>query len=403
MSRILEARLRADARSAALSSARAIASRPALRRRSAVLASDASRLIPRLIVPPPPGNCQVAYGSSEIRGASSTGWSRCVFTERSHRLTATSRQHFLGSRSSAYSSDKAVLGGAYWSAALIEYRLLGPIEVGLNGDALDIGGRKQRALLAILVLSANVPVPRDVLIDRLWGEHPPVGAQHTLEVYVSRLRKALEPMADGPVVVTRPGAYLLHAPDDRIDIRRFEQLAAQGRSALAAAAPDRAAVDLRQALALWRGAPLADLSQELFVQTEIARLEELRANAVEDRIDADLALGRHADLVGELQALTEGHPFRERLYEQLMIALYRCGRQAEALSVYRTARRTFIEELGIEPSPGLRRVERAVLDHDASLQPTAPIVAAAMTSAGSRQPVSAASGRSVRFYAAIAI
>ena len=162
--------------------------------------------------------------------------------------------------------------GALGIASLIEYRLLGPIEVGLNGRVLDIGGHKQRALLAILLLSANVPVPRDVLVDRLWGEHPPVGAQHTLEVYVSRLRKTLESTAGGPVVLTRPGAYMLHSPDERIDLRRFERLAAQGRRALADEAPDRAAADLREALALWRGAPLSDVSQELFAQGEDAVL-----------------------------------------------------------------------------------------------------------------------------------
>ena len=256
-------------------------------------------------------------------------------------------------------------------AALIDYRLLGPTEVGLNGHALDIGGQKQRALLTILLLSANVPVSRDVLVDRLWGERPPAGAQHTLEVYVSRLRKTLEPTADGPVVLSRPGAYVLRAAEERIDIRRFERLAAQGRRALEDGAPDQAAADLREALALWRGAPLSDVSQERFAQGEIARLEEIRTGVIEDRIDADLALGRHGDLVGELQALVGAHPLRERFYQQLMIALYRCGRQAEALEVYRSARRTLVRELGIEPSPGLRRVERAILDHDVSLEPPA--------------------------------
>ena len=156
---------------------------------------------------------------------------------------------------------------------MIDYRLLGPIEADLNGRALDVGGQKQRALLAILLLSANVPVSRDVLVDRLWGENPPAGAHHTLEVYVSRLRKALEPTAEGPVVLARPGAYMLRALEERIDIRRFERLAAQGRRALEDSAPDRAAADLREALALWRGAPLSDVSQERFAQGQIARLE----------------------------------------------------------------------------------------------------------------------------------
>ena len=251
---------------------------------------------------------------------------------------------------------------------MIDYRLLGPIEAGVNGHALDIGGPKQRALLTILLLSANRPVSRDVLADRLWGECPPAGAQHTLEVYISRLRKTFEPVTGGPVVLTRPGAYLLRAPRERIDVHRFERLAGEGRRALAANAPGRAAAGLREALALWRGAPLADVSDEPFAQAEIARLNELRAGVVEDRIEADLALGRHGDVVSELEALVAAHPLRERLYQQLMIALYRCGRQAEALAVYQSARRVLTEELGIEPSPGLKRIERAILEQDVSLE-----------------------------------
>jgi YVTN family beta-propeller protein len=287
-------------------------------------------------------------------------------------------------------------------AALIDYRLLGPIEVGLNGQALDIGGHRQRVLLTILVLSANVPVSRDVLVDRLWGEGPPAGAQHTLEVYVSRLRKTLEPTAGGPVVLARPGAYVLRAPEECIDIRRFERLAAQGRRALEDSAPDRASADLREALALWRGAPLSDVSQERFAQGQIARLEEMRAGVIEDRIEADLALGRHGDLVGELQALVGAHPLRERLYQQLMIALYRCGRQAEALAVYRSARQMLVQELGIEPSPGLRRVERAILEHDVSLEPPA-VPPPAAASAERRRPGWAAGTRRARLLAAAGV
>jgi YVTN family beta-propeller protein len=254
------------------------------------------------------------------------------------------------------------------TTAGIEYRLLGRIEAGVNGHVLDIGGRKQRTLLAILVLSANKPVSRDVLVDRLWGQHPPAGAQHTLEVYVCRLRKTLEPAAGCQVVLTRPGAYLLRTTGEQIDLRRFERLARDGRRALAANAPGRAAADLREALALWRGEPLADISHEHFAQLEIGRLEELRACATEDRIEADIALGHHEDVVSELGALVAAHPLRERLYELLMIALYRCGRQAEALAVYHSARSVLVQELGIEPSPGLKRVERAILEQDASLE-----------------------------------
>ena len=252
---------------------------------------------------------------------------------------------------------------------MIDYRLLGPIEAGVSGHALDIGGLKQRALLAILLLRANEPVPRDVLVDQLWGEHPPAGAQHTLEVYISRLRKALEPAAGCEAVVTSPGGYLLRAAEEQFDVRRFERLAGEGRRALAENAPGRAEAALRGALALWRGTPLAEVSYEPFAQAEIARLQELRAGVTEDRIEADLALGRHGDVVSELQALAAACPLRERLHQQLMVALYRCGRQAEALAVYQSARRTLVQEFGIEPSPALQRVERTILDQDASLDP----------------------------------
>jgi YVTN family beta-propeller protein len=251
---------------------------------------------------------------------------------------------------------------------MIDYRLLGPIEVGLNGHVLDIGGQKQRALLAVLLLSANEPVSRDVLVDRLWGEHPPAGAQHTLEVYVSRLRKALEPVAGGQVVLTRPGAYVLQTAAERIDVRRFERLAEEGHRALAANAPGRAVSRLSAALQLWRGNALGDLSSEPFAQVEIARLEELRLGAVEDRIESDLALGRHTAVVGELETLVAVHPLRERLHEQLMLALYRSGRQAEALAAYQSARRTLVEELGLEPGPALQRLERAILRQETSLE-----------------------------------
>jgi len=287
---------------------------------------------------------------------------------RSGGLTERSQCGFRNPRVVTYSRPNAWVR-AWGAAAVIDYRLLGPIEAGVNGAGLDIGGQKQRALLAILVLSANEPVPRDVLVDRLWGERPPPGAQHTLEVYISRLRKTLEPAAGRPVVLTSPGAYLLRAPADRVDVRCFERLAEAGRRALAENAPDRAAEDLKKALGLWRGAPLADVSDEPFAQPQIARLNELRIGITEDRIEADLALGRHADVVSELGALVAAHPLRERLYQLLMVALYRCGRQSEALAVYQKARRVLVDELGIEPSPPLQRVERAILEQDASLEP----------------------------------
>jgi YVTN family beta-propeller protein len=250
---------------------------------------------------------------------------------------------------------------------MIDYRILGPLEVSADGRMIQIGGPKLRALLVILLLRANQFVPRDVLVHDLWGEHPPAGAQGSLEVYVSRLRKALGAAANGPVVVTRPGGYCLQVEEGHLDVRRFEQLVEQGRTALAGNAPGPAAASLRAALQLWRGPALGDLSCEPFAQVEIGRLEELRLGAVEDRIEADLALGHHADVVSELEALVAGHPLRERLHGQLMIALYRGGRQAEALEAYQAARRMLVGELGLEPGPGLKQLERAILRQDSWL------------------------------------
>jgi YVTN family beta-propeller protein len=267
---------------------------------------------------------------------------------------------------------------------MLDYRILGPLEVSAGGRVIEIGGPKVRALLAILLLRANQSVPRDVLIHELWGGRPPAGARGSLEVYVSRLRKALGAAADGPVVMTRPGAYCLQVADGQLDVRRFERLVQAGRTALAENAPGPAQASLRAALGLWRGSPLADLCYEPFAQVEIGRLEELRLGAVEDCIEADLALGRHADAVSELGALVAAHPLRERLYQLLMIALYRCGRQSEALAVYQSARRVLVDELGIEPSPALQRIERAVLEQDASLDPP-PRAAPALSAAQARE------------------
>ena len=251
---------------------------------------------------------------------------------------------------------------------MIDYRILGPLEISADGRMIEIGGPKQRALLAILLLRANELVPRDVLVHELWGERPPAGARGSLEVYVSRLRKALAAAGNGQAVVTRPGGYCLQLAGGQLDVDRFERLVAEGRSALAGNAPEQAEASLRTALRLWRGNALGDLGCEPFAQVETGRLEELRLGAVEDRIEAGLALGRHADLVSELEALVATHPLRERLRGQLMIALYRYGRQAEALEAYQAARRTLVEELGLEPGPALQRLERAILQQDASLE-----------------------------------
>jgi YVTN family beta-propeller protein len=261
---------------------------------------------------------------------------------------------------------------------LINYRLLGALEVSREGQAVDVGGPKQRTLLTVLLLHANQPVHRHVLIDRLWGEHPPAGADHAVDVYIWRLRKTLGPAAGSPCVLTRAGGYLLQVTPGQLDIARFGRLAEDGRQSLAAGHPARAAAQLGEALALWRGPPLAESRDEPFAQAEITRLEKLHSDVAEDRIEADLALGQHARVVSELAAIVAAQPLRERPYEQLMVALYRCGRQAEALAVYQSARRVLVDELGVEPSPALRRVERAILQQDASLDPPpgpAPAVA----------------------------
>ena len=234
----------------------------------------------------------------------------------------------------------------------------------LDGDRpLVLGGPKQRAVLAVLVLHRGEVVATDRLIDELWGEHPPASAAKTVQTYVSNLRKRL---GDG-VLVTRGRGYSLEAERGRLDLDRFEALVAEGRAALGEGDAQRASDRLREALALWRGPALADFPYEPFAQGEIARLEEERLAAVEDRIDAELALGRHAALIGELEVLVREHPLRERVQAQLMLALYRSGRQADALERYRQARRMLIDELGIEPGPALQDLERAILTQDPEL------------------------------------
>ncbi|MFL5935313.1 MAG: BTAD domain-containing putative transcriptional regulator [Gaiellaceae bacterium] len=258
----------------------------------------------------------------------------------------------------------------------MEYRVLGPLEVRDGDRSLPLAGAKQRALLALLLVHANHVVSRDRLIDELWGDQPPETAVTTLQVYVSRLRKVLPPQT----LHTRAPGYLLEVEPDDLDLHRFQRLLVEGREACAAGEAERAAQLLHAALALWRGAALAEFAFEPFAQAEIGRLEELRLAAVEERIDADLALGRHADLIGELEALIAENPHRERLRGQLMLALYRSGRQAEALAAYQEARRALVDELGIEPSADLQRLEKQILTQDEGLvtpQMTGPVAARA--------------------------
>jgi len=242
----------------------------------------------------------------------------------------------------------------------VDYRILGPLEV-VDSDRrpLPLGGPKQRALLALLLLHANEVVSADTLIDRLWGGGPPATAAKVLQVQVWRLRKALGTEA----LATRAPGYVLGVGADELDLARFERLLAEARGA----EPATAAAKLRDALSLWRGTPLADLAYEQFASTEVARLEELRLVALEERIEADLAIGRHSELVPELEALVAEHPLREQIRGQLMVALYRSGRQADALQSYRRARELLLEELGLDPSPPLQELERAILSHDPSL------------------------------------
>ena len=249
----------------------------------------------------------------------------------------------------------------------MEFRILGPLEV-VDGDRLlPIAGRRQRALLALLLLNANEVVPSDRLIDELWSE-PPRSGTAAVQTQMSRLRRALGP-AGGRLLETRSPGYVLHVAADALDAARFERLLDQGKESLAAGDPAAAAQTLSDALDLWRGPALADFLYEPFAQQAIARLEDLRAGCHEARVEADLALGRHADVVGELEALVAAHPLDERLRGLLMIALYRSGRQADALEAYRQTRRVFADELGIEPSPALRRLEAAILRQDAELEP----------------------------------
>jgi DNA-binding SARP family transcriptional activator/streptogramin lyase len=242
----------------------------------------------------------------------------------------------------------------------MEFRILGPLQVLDGGREVSLGGAKQRALLALLLLQPNRVVSRDRLIDELWETGPPENARTALQVYVSQLRKAL----GRDRIVTQAPGYLVRVEPGELDLERFEQLT-----------DARTAKGLREGLALWRGAPLADLDGS-FAQAERARLEERRLLALERRIDADLALGLHAELVPELEGLVRENPLREHLRSQLMLALYRCGRQAEALEAYRQGRRLLADELGLEPGEELRRLEKAILEQDPSVAaPEAPRVA----------------------------
>jgi len=276
--------------------------------------------------------------------------------------------------------------------------MLGSFDVVVDGRSVHVGGAKQRALLAILALHANEVVPADRLIAQLWPRDAPESAISTLQGYVSRLRKVLDLNGSNggqSIIAFRAPGYVLTVPPEQIDARRFERIVGEAEARAAIGDAAGAAASFGEALRLWRGAPLADFTYEEFAQPEIARLEELRLKAVEERIDADLACGRHAALVPELEALVAEHPLRERLRGQLMLALYRSGRQSEALAVYRGGRRVMQEELGLEPMRALSELQRSILQQDPALDLPAPPRLLARGRGGRRRLVAGAAGLTV--------
>jgi DNA-binding SARP family transcriptional activator len=256
----------------------------------------------------------------------------------------------------------------------MRFGILGPVQV-VDGYGREIvlRSRTQRALLAALLIRANEVVSTDRLIDELWGEQPPASAAKALQVHVSRLRRALgSDGAETTALVTHAGGYLLRVAADELDSTEFERLVEAGKRLIAEDGPREAADRIREALDLWRGPVLADVTSAEFAQAEIRRLEELRLSAVIARIDAELALGAGAELVGDLEQLVIAEPFQERVRGQLMRALYQAGRQADALELYRQTSELLRDELGLEPSRELQEIERSILQHDATLQPVSP-------------------------------
>jgi DNA-binding SARP family transcriptional activator len=260
---------------------------------------------------------------------------------------------------------------------VLEFRVLGPLDVVGEAGSLRLGGPRQRATLAILLLQANRVVPVERLADELYAGRPPVSAVTQVQRQISELRRVL---GGADAIETRPPGYVLHLRDDDFDLARFELLTAKAERARAREDVEAAAGLLREALDLWRGPPLADLAYESFARAAVERLEELRLAALEARVEADLVLGRHAGLAAELEGLVAEYPLRERLRGQQMLALYRSGRQAEALEVYRLTRQGLVESFGIEPSTPLQALERAILTQDPVLDPGGtPVSASART------------------------
>src|SRR5262249_10504046 len=248
----------------------------------------------------------------------------------------------------------------------VEFRILGPLELATEGGVARLGGRKQRGVLANLLVHANEVVPVERLADELYTGSPPPTAGAQVRDHVSQLRKLLGPDA-GAVLETRSPGYVLHVEPEQLDAARFERLVGAASDDLADGKDARAAELLREALALWRGPALADLAYAPYAQPTVGRLEELRLTALERRIEADLRLGRNGALIGELEGLVAEHPLREQFRAQLMLALYRSGRHAEAVGLYHDGRRALVDELGIEPSANLRRLASLILREDGSL------------------------------------
>ena len=242
----------------------------------------------------------------------------------------------------------------------LRFRMLGPVEVERDGQPIAVAGRQQRVVLALLLIHANQPVSADRLVEELWGAPTPVRALKRLQLTITRLRKALD-SSGGRALETVAGGYRLTVGPSDLDADVFRARVRDGRRALEQGEPARAAEILRAALGLWRGPPLADVAYEPFAAAVVRTLEDLRLDALELAIEADLAAGRHRDVVVEIEALVAAHPLRERLHAQRMVALYRCGRQSEALAAYRFARATLVSELGLEPGPELRRLEAEIL------------------------------------------
>lgn len=274
----------------------------------------------------------------------------------------------------------------------MEFRLLGPLEVLHDGRALSVGGTREREVLTLLLLAPNRVVSADRLVEDLWAGRPPEGAVQALRVFVSRLRRALREAGADDVVQTRAPGYLARVDPMAIDSVRFEAFLSAARDATAVGDHAEAAAALGAALALWRGPALGDVANAPVARAEAARLDEIRLGALEGRIAADLACGRHADLVAELEGLTRTHPLRERLWAARMLALYRCGRQTEALRAYSDVRNILGEELGLEPGVELARLESAILQHDDELnwRPAPANAALGSTSTGSPMAPAAA-------------